>query len=86
MYRDVDNVDNTINTITLVCSPPSDITLPDGLSGKVDYTPDLEFSDQDKFTYTVQDDCFAISNEATLTITINLPTPGSTLTISTVTF
>ena len=41
--------------------------------GKVDYTPNPGESGQDTFTYTVLDDQGGISNEATVTVSINTP-------------
>ena len=42
----------------------------DNGDGTVDYVPDANFFGTDTFTYTVQDDDGAISNIATVTVTV----------------
>ncbi len=43
----------------------------DPATGVVTYTPNADYNGPDSFTYTVQDDQLALSNEATVTITVN---------------
>ena len=62
------NIDKSTVTIT---TPPTHGTLTvNRLTGAVNYVPDLDFYGTDSFTYTVADDEGAISNEATVTITV----------------
>jgi hypothetical protein len=43
------------------------------MDGTVTYTPDAEYAGDDSFTYTVDDDEGATSNEATVTVDIETP-------------
>lgn len=43
----------------------------DPTTGVVTYTPDTGYVGSDSFTYTVQDDDGAVSNEATVLITVD---------------
>ena len=43
----------------------------DPTTGVVTYTPDIGYVGSDSFTYTVQDDDGAVSNEATVLITVD---------------
>lgn len=66
--------DGTINpgTIIIVISPGNGLINNNG-NGTVTYTPNLDFTGTDVFTYTVEDNEGAISNEATVTVTVNEP-------------
>ena len=87
--------DGTIDpaTIAVIAAPANGTAVPK-VNGTVDYTPAAGFSGQDTFTYTVNDNLGAISNVATVTVTVNpagtpaitSPIPGSVLMTSTVTF
>ncbi|GJQ57250.1 MAG: hypothetical protein SCALA701_00510 [Candidatus Scalindua sp.] len=80
-------------TVVVTSGPTNGTSLPNG-NGTVAYTPFTSYSGQDAFKYTVDDNLGDTSNEATVTVTIGSsatpvmtsPTPGSTLTTSTVTF
>jgi len=43
----------------------------DPTTGVVKYTPDIGYVGSDSFTYAVQDDAAAVSNEATVFITVD---------------
>ncbi|GJQ59468.1 MAG: tandem-95 repeat protein [Candidatus Scalindua sp. AMX11] len=87
--------DGTIDPATVVVTsgPTNGTASPNG-NGTVAYTPFTGYTGQDTFKYTVDDNLGDTSNEATVTVTTGLsatpvmtsPTPGSTLTTSTVTF
>ncbi|WKZ21454.1 MAG: Ig-like domain-containing protein [Candidatus Brocadiaceae baterium WH-1] len=63
--------DGTIDPATVViASNPSNGTAVPNSDGTVTYTPDTGFVGADSFTYTVQDNEGAISNEATVTVTV----------------
>ncbi len=66
--------DGTIipNTVTLVKLPASG-SINNNRDGTITYTPNDGFSGAtDSFTYTVKDDDDAVSNEATVSITVNI--------------
>ncbi len=64
--------DGTIDPATVVIgSYPTNGTVITSGDGTVSYTPDIGYTGQDTFTYTVHDDCGTISNQATTTITVN---------------
>ena len=52
-------------------------------NGTVSYTPDTGFTGSDSFTYTVQDDGGAVSNLATVTITVGAAVSYTHLTLPT---
>ncbi|MGA1791552.1 MAG: tandem-95 repeat protein, partial [bacterium] len=68
------DVDGTIdpNSITIIGSPSNGSIDING-DGTVSYTPTNDFIGTDAFTYTVQDDNGALSNEAMATITVREP-------------
>jgi len=57
-------------TVTIVVGP-ADGTAEEEGDGTVTYTPDDDFLGEDTFTYTVEDDDGAVSNEATVTVLVN---------------
>ena len=66
------DVDGTLDPTTLtVTGGPSHGTTDVGASGTVTYTPELDYHGSDSFTYTVEDDDGAVSNEATVSVTVN---------------
>jgi len=66
----------TIDLTSVVASDPAHGTVADNDDGTVTYTPDPDFNGVDTFTYTVLDDDPAISNAATVTVTVN-PVPDN---------
>jgi hypothetical protein len=60
-------VDATTLTIT---NQPTNGTALDNGDGTVTYTPNAGFTGADTFTYTVEDDDRAVSNEATVSVTV----------------
>ena len=69
--NDVDVDGNlVIATLTLLTNTINGL-LEDNGNGTVNYVPNPDFNGQDSFTYTIEDDDNAISNVATVTITIN---------------
>ncbi|MDY6874909.1 MAG: tandem-95 repeat protein [Chloroflexota bacterium] len=66
------DVDGTINpaTVTIVDEPSDGSVSVDPVSGDVTYSPDADFNGSDSFTYTVEDDEGAVSNVATVTVTV----------------
>ena len=75
---DVDD-DNATLTYTIATLPSNGtlkaggtvITAAGDLSGALTYTPNTEFNGDDTFTFTAKDDEAAVSNTATVTITVN---------------
>ncbi len=68
---DVDE-DGTIDpTSVTVVSAPSNGTAAANVDGTITYAPNADFNGSDSFTYTVNDDDGATSNEATVTVTVN---------------
>ena len=65
------DVDGTIDDATLVIVQPANGSVTDNGDGTVSYTPALNFHGSDTFSYTVKDDDTAISNSATVTVTIS---------------
>ncbi|MBN9295973.1 MAG: tandem-95 repeat protein [Filimonas sp.] len=61
------------STVTIVKQPDHGTVTIDPVTGKVTYTPSLDYFGTDTYTYTVKDANGAISNVATGTITINKP-------------
>ncbi|PSQ67271.1 MAG: hypothetical protein BRD32_00975, partial [Bacteroidetes bacterium QH_2_64_74] len=56
---------------------PSDGTTSVNNDGTITYTPNDGFTGEDSYTYTVDDNDGATSDEATVTITVNEPEPGN---------
>ncbi|HCE67825.1 MAG TPA: hypothetical protein DER40_09995 [Geobacter sp.] len=65
----------------VIASAPGNGTVTNNLNGTVTYFPASGFVGADSFTYNVQDNQGAISNNATVSITVNPPT-DETLTIT----
>jgi cysteine-rich repeat protein len=81
LANDVDEngeVDPT--TVQVTSGPTSGSTSVDGVTGAITYTHGGTAVATDTFTYTVQDLNQAVSNEATVAITIDLGTPTITIT------
>lgn len=57
-------------TVTVVSPAGSGMTSVNTSNGHITYTPDLNTSGTDSFTYTVNDNSGATSNEATVTVTV----------------
>jgi cysteine-rich repeat protein len=76
LANDVDEDDEIDPTTVQVTSGPSyGSTLVDAVTGEISYTHGGATAASDSFTYTVEDLGQAISNEATVTVSINLGTP-----------
>ncbi len=69
--NDTDTNGTVVPATVAVTNFPTNGTATNNWDGTVTYTPDLGFIDTDNFTYTVQDDLGATSNEARVTISIN---------------
>ena len=69
---------NTINKSSLVIKtqPINGLLKIDPISYKVTYTPDSDFEGEVKFTYSVRDNSNAESNDATVTIAVNIRPTG----------
>ncbi len=67
------DADGTVDatTVTVVSTPLNGSVSVDGTTGEVTYTPNLGFVGVDAFTYTVEDDQGAVSNTATVLITVD---------------
>jgi len=66
------DIDGTINVASIVItSDPSNGSLVVNANGTVDYTPNTNYNGSDSFTYTVEDNDGLVSNEATVSLTIN---------------
>ena len=70
--NDVDS-DGVIDptTVVIVTDVSNGATSVHPTTGVVTYTPDTDYLGSDSFTYTVQDDDGAVSNEATALITLD---------------
>jgi lysophospholipase L1-like esterase len=68
--NDTDDVGINAASVAIVNPPASGTAVPDG-SGSVTYTPSGGFTGADTFTYTVADGQGAVSNQATVTVTVN---------------
>jgi lysophospholipase L1-like esterase len=68
--NDTDDVGINAATVTIVTPPANGTAVPNG-NGTVTYTPYPGFNGVDTFKYTVSDNQGAVSNQATVTITIN---------------
>ncbi len=60
------------SSVTVTGGPSNGGTSVNVTTGAVTYTPDLGFVGVDIFTYTVEDDSGAVSNTATVTVTVNV--------------
>ena len=69
--NDVD-VDNTLDPsgLIIVTTPGHGAAVIDLVTGKIEYTPEIDFNGNDSFTYQVEDAEGAISAPATVTITV----------------
>ncbi|MDY6837243.1 MAG: Ig-like domain-containing protein, partial [Thermodesulfobacteriota bacterium] len=75
--NDVDVDGTTDPTSVAILSGPSEGSVINNLDGTVTYTPDTGFTGNDAFTYTVQDNEGATSNEATVTVMVLEITAGA---------
>ena len=66
------DTDGTIlpSTLTIIDESDNGSTIINTSNGNILYTPNFEFNGTDSFIYTVEDDDGAISNNATVTITV----------------
>ncbi|MFM7470386.1 MAG: Ig-like domain-containing protein, partial [Nodosilinea sp.] len=70
--------DGTLDSTSLaVTAQPTSGTVALNPDGTVTYTPNTGFTGSDSFTYTVKDNAGAISNPATVNITVNPVNPGN---------
>ena len=67
------DVDGTVDpaSVTIVTPPANGTITAVNPDGSVDYLPDPDFSGGDSFTYTVLDNDGAVSNVATVVVTVN---------------
>ncbi len=67
--------DGTVDptTVLIVSGASHGTTSVDPTTGVITYTPALNYTGSDSFTYTVKDNTGADSNEATVSITVNTP-------------
>ena len=67
------DVDGTIDptTVTIVTPPVNGTAVVNPVTGVVTYTSNVNYVGSDSFTYTVKDNLGALSNVATVTVTIN---------------
>ncbi|GJM28772.1 MAG: hypothetical protein DHS20C17_14070 [Cyclobacteriaceae bacterium] len=63
--------DGTIDNSTIMPTDPSNGTVTVLTNGNVQYSPNQDFNGTDSFTYTVNDDGGATSNQATVSIVVN---------------
>ncbi|TFH28647.1 MAG: hypothetical protein E4G97_08595, partial [Deltaproteobacteria bacterium] len=68
--NDTDDGGIDASTVAVAGAPVSGTALPNG-NGTVTYTPNVGYTGSDTFTYTVADTQGAVSNLATVTITVN---------------
>jgi hypothetical protein len=67
-----DTDDGGINAASVtIVTPPANGTASPNVNGTVTYTPEEAFTGTDTFTYTVADNDGAVSNQATVTVTVN---------------
>jgi uncharacterized repeat protein (TIGR01451 family) len=66
------DIDGTLDpsTVTVTSDPSNGSTIVNTTTGEIQYTPDTNFHGSDSFTYTVDDNDGATSNEATVNITV----------------
>jgi large repetitive protein len=69
--NDYDPDGSIIAASVVIIDQPLNGTAVQNASGEITYTPNLNFFGQDSLTYTVQDNEGAISNEATVLITVS---------------
>jgi PKD repeat protein len=60
------------STVAIVTAPLNGSVLINPVTGAVTYTPNLGFAGMDSFTYTVEDNDGAVSNQATVTIAVGV--------------
>ncbi len=74
--------DGTINvaTVLVVAQPGNGSASVSGVTGVITYTPSSGFSGTDTFTYNVKDNLGAVSNNATVTVTVSGGGGSQTLT------
>ncbi|MFC1810159.1 tandem-95 repeat protein [Patescibacteria group bacterium] len=67
------DIDGTLNltTVTIVIPPANGVPGINASTGVITYSPNADYHGGDSFTYTIEDDDAAVSNEATVFITIN---------------
>ncbi len=65
------DADGVLNPATVTATAPANGTVTVDAAGVVTYTPNLAFIGSDSFTYTVSDDLGAISNVATVNVTVS---------------
>ncbi len=71
-------VDAPLNTssVTIVTAPPAaQGTVVVNVNGSITFTPNAAFGGVSTFTYTVRDNLGTVSNVATVSVTVNQPTP-----------
>ncbi|HEX7048548.1 MAG TPA: tandem-95 repeat protein [Gammaproteobacteria bacterium] len=68
--NDVDVEGALIASSVAIVDAPDDGELTVNADGTITYTPDVNFNGTDSFTYTVEDDAEALSNVATVSVTI----------------
>jgi lysophospholipase L1-like esterase len=68
--NDTDDGGIDASSVSIVSSPANGTAVPNG-NGTVTYTPDFGFTGTDTFTYRVADTQGAVSNPATVTVTVN---------------
>jgi len=62
-----------LTSVAIITDTTNGATSINGATGVVTYTPNVNFSGDDTFTYTINDDLGDISNVATVTITVEAP-------------
>ena len=84
LSNDTDN-DGTLvaGTVTVVTAPSHGSTSIDAVTGAITYTDDGAATTDDTFTYTVEDNLGALSNEATVTVSINSSNVGNQAPVAT---
>jgi len=60
-------------TVTITAAPPSGATAVPGAAGTVVYTPPVDFTGTETFSYTVKDNLGQTSNTATVSVQVNAP-------------
>jgi len=65
------DVDGTLDATTVEAGDAENGTVVVNADGSITYTPNANFAGDDTFTYTVGDNDGAVSNEATVTVTVN---------------
>jgi Bacterial Ig domain len=68
--NDTDDVGINAGSVAIVTSPSNGTAVPNG-NGTVTYTPNAGFTGVNTFRYTVADSQGAVSNQATVTVTVN---------------